>query len=426
MCFACVFYRFLMKNCSGFQRPLLVSMMLISVAAFAFTGSLSAKLIIIGSGDQLFAYWGHIGIVIKNADSGEDLVYDFGNFSFLSENFYRDFLQGQMKYLSAVTPTDTFFNHYLEENMDVSLYALNLGDEELEELDSILKWWILPENRSYTYNYFINNCSTIIRDILDQVTDGQLKAQTHLIPDKTFRQHARIGSYQSLPAEIMLHYLLGPFTDKPISGWDLMFLPNELAKTASNLEYTGRDGKQRILVGEEQIVKLATRPTMPETPRVIWPLFLALSVLMAIIWVIAASSIRWRGIWRVVQSLIVLFIGIPGAVIGFFSVFTDHFVGYDNINILPAFPTLLLCLIPVWKSKMKHQEVVIACLWTINLAGLLLAIFLKISGLSIQDAYAFWVLYGVITLTASYPGLLLRRRLFNKLGLPHSINHPSP
>ncbi len=400
-------------------------MMFVSVTGFAFTGSLSAKLITIGPGDQLFTYWGHIGIAIKNADSGEELLYDFGNFSFLAENFYQDFLKGQMKYLSVVTPAATFLRHYIEENMDVAQYALNLGDEELKELDSILRWWVLPENRVYIYNYFINNCSTIIRDILDQVTDGQLKAQTQIIPDKTFRQYARIGSYQSLPAEIMLHYLLGPFTDKPMSGWDLMFLPNELARIASNIEYTGRDGKQRILVGEKEILQLSTRPAMPENPRVIWPLFLALSILMAIIWIIAARSIHWRVCWRVIQSFIVLFIGIPGAVISFFGVFTDHFVGYGNINVLPAFPTLLLCLIPIWKSKMKHQEAVIACLWTINLAGLLLAVFLRMSGLSIQDAYAFWILYGVIILTASYPGLLLRRRLSDKFGISHSINHPS-
>lgn len=388
-------------------RIMLSAVLLGSSIASGWAGNISARMIIAGPGDPLYTYWGHIGLALKNNDTGEDLFYDFGNFSFYSENFYEDFIKGYMPYLAVVSPTNRFIAQSMLKNMDLTMYNLNLGHEELEMLDKKLRWWVLPENRVYLYNYFTNNCSTIIRDILNEVLDNQLKDQTISIKDKSFRYYARTLSYQSLPAEIMFHYLLGPYTDKTINGWELMFLPFAVADYATRLEYTGQDGVIRTLSDEKTILKKAIRPPVPDKPTKLWPLLLCVSLFMSIVW-FQASNLKWGGL---IQLPIVLIVGLPGAAIGFFMFFTNHNAGYGNINFWSTLPTVLLCVIPLFASRWKYQESVIAWIWTINAIGLISSVYLRLSGEVYQDVSAFWALYGPITLAASYPGLLLKRRL---------------
>ena len=388
----------------------------ITLAAFiltlsaAFTGQaedLSARLIVAGAGDPLYTYWGHIGLALKNNSTGEDLFYDFGNFSFYSENFYADFMKGYMPYLAIVTPTDSFIASSMSNNMDLAMYDLNLGNEELEELNKKLQWWVLPENQVYLYDYFTKNCSTIIRDILNEVLDDQLRNQTISLKDRSFRYYALTLAYQSLPTEVMLHFFLGPFTDKTISGWDLMFLPSAIVDYAANLEYIGRDGVIRTLLGRERILKTAIRPPAPEKPTKLWPLLLFVSLFLSMVW-FQALNLKWGGM---ILLPIVLLVGLPGAALGFFMFFTNHSAAYGNINFWPTVPSVLLCVIPIFASRWKYRESIIAWIWTINAAGLALAVYLQLSGKVSQNVNAFWALYGPITLAASYPGLLLKRRL---------------
>ena len=85
--------------------------LLVSLTSPLFSGEvLDASLIIVGPGDPLYTYWGHIGISIENRETGENLFYDFGNFSFYSDHFYQDFTMGRMMYLGLVTPTDYFIS----------------------------------------------------------------------------------------------------------------------------------------------------------------------------------------------------------------------------------------------------------------------------------------------------------------------------
>ncbi|OQX28749.1 MAG: hypothetical protein B0D92_07325 [Spirochaeta sp. LUC14_002_19_P3] len=394
-----------------FSAPLFAVLTAVSVCPI-FSDNLSAKLVITGPGTQIYTYWGHIGIVIRNNDTGKDTFYDFGNFSFDSKNFYRDFMKGYMPYLALGSSADAYISFTLSEDRTLTTYKLNLGNEELEELDALLRWWVLPENRVYLYNYFDKNCSTIIRDILNQVTDAQLEAYTKPVPERTYRHYARIGAYLSLPTEVLLHYLIGPRTDRPISGWEKMFIPSAVADFATSLEYTGRDGIKRTLLGEKTVLQTSSRPPVPDETRILWPYMLAFGILLAAMWCIQGKF------GMLMKALIVIFIGIPGSFVGYVHLFTNHQYGYWNINLWPSFPTILLALIPIFAVKMKNREKILAWLWTINLAGLLIAVFLRLSGLIVQDAGAFWAFFTPLTFSASYPGLLLRIKLQNKLRRP--------
>jgi len=380
---------------------------MIFFTASLFPGdNLKANLIIVGPGDPIYTYWGHIGISIENRETGEDLFYDFGNFSFYSENFYQDFAMGRMMYLGMTTPTNRFINYSLTEDRTLTVYPLNLGHEELITLDQTLRWWVLPENREYLYDYFLNNCSTIIRDILNDVTGGQFRLFTEDDPDLSFRHYARTGSNPSFFAEVMLDYLLGSDLDKQISAWDKMFLPQSVADYALDFQYLGIDGKIRTLTDKAIILKTSSRDSVPDKPRRLWPIMLIIGIIAGFLWRISASAkkIRTRVLSRIIRSIIILSVGIPGLILWFLATFTNHASAYRNINLWPSYPTILLGLIVLF-IPFKKKEILLSWLWTVNLAGLLLAVILCISGIMYQDAYAFWALLAPLTLAASRPGI---------------------
>ena len=401
-------------------RSSLILVFLVALSVSLFSGeTLEASLIIVGPGDPMYTYWGHIGIAVENKETGENLFYDFGNFSFYSDNFYQDFAMGRMMYLGFVTPTDFFISYSLAEDRDFTIYPLNLGDDELKELDSILHWWVRPENREYLYDYYLNNCSTIIRDILNDVTDGELKRFTESRSDLDFRHYSRTGADPSLFSELLLHYLLGSNLDKTISAWDKMFLPQAVADYALEMEYTGRDGEIRKLAGNGIVLKSSTRRPVPDEPRNLWPLMLIMGLAAGFSWrlssVVKRKSARIAG--TVFRVFLILSIGLPGLILGFLMAFTDHAASYRNINLWPSFPTVLFGLIPlmatIGKGRMdrRKSEVWLSWIWTVNLAGLLLAVFLRLTGFCMQDTFAFWALLAPLTLAASRPGLWLQDRL---------------
>ena len=399
---------------------MLVSLVMIPVGQLP-AAEKEAHLIIVGPGDPIYTYWGHIGIAIDDPDSGISSFYDFGNFSFHSDNFYIDFAMGRMLYLGMETPTGYFISYSLTEDRDLIAYPLNLGEPEIEILHQRLEWWMQPDNREYLYDYFLANCSTIIRDVLDEAVGGALaEAATDGI-GVSFRHLARTGAHPSVAAEILIHFLLGPAQDNEIDEWEWMFLPEAVAMVAADFEYTGRDGARRKLIGDPVVYRESTRKPVPADHRTLWPLLLAFGLAFGLIWSGSASLDDRRGSIRTAVTasriLIILTVGLPGLILGFMMVFTDHAAVYGNLNVGPAFPTILAGIVTVIRmhgkqvAERRKLEVRLAILWSINLAGLLIVMIIRAAGASHQDVFAFWAFYLPLLIPASWPGLMLRRRL---------------
>jgi hypothetical protein len=63
-------------------------------------------------------------------------------------------------------------------NRTLVAHELNLTMDQRRELQQFLEWNLRPENREYRYDYFRDNCSTRIRDAIDRVLGGSLRAAT--------------------------------------------------------------------------------------------------------------------------------------------------------------------------------------------------------------------------------------------------------
>ena len=309
--------------------------------------SLRVYLVTIGQGDLVWEKFGHNGIWIHDPVRGTDLVYNYGVFDFDSPGYWGRFVRGTWIYqIAANTMEETVFAY---QYYDRSLLAqeLNLLPEEKRELQEFLEWNLRPENREYRYDYFLDNCSTRVRDAIDRVLGGRLRAATEGRPtETTYRWHSR-----RLIADDRISYAgmnagLGPATDEPIDEWEEMFLPEKVAERVREIQVAGPDGALRPLVASERVIYASTRgPERAAAPRWI-PYFLLAGVAVAALLLLLA---RWsRAGFAVAAALWALIVGLGGLALAGLWAFTDHLAAHRNENLLHFDPLAigLVVLVP--------------------------------------------------------------------------------
>ncbi|MDR2102726.1 MAG: DUF4105 domain-containing protein [Treponema sp.] len=302
---------------------------------------LTVKIAVMGPGDELYFWWGHIALVIEDRITGRSLFYDYGLFSFDNENFFVNFALGRLLYSCGVSPAERNYQGYIRTNRDISIYTLDIPAEAKEKVRRFAEINVLPENRDYYYHHFRDNCATRIRDILDLAVDGQFKERFAQAPGRyTLRQHVRRHTWFSPFFDWLLNFLMGQDIDQPLTIWEEMFLPGEIGARIRDFRYIDPAGKERPLVSAvETLNRAVNRPEVLDAPRRQWPRELLLGFLIA--GVSAGLLLRNRGkagfprlCLGMLQSCLGLFFGLAGAVLFFMTFFTNHDYTYHNSNIL--------------------------------------------------------------------------------------------
>ena len=318
--------------------------------------TLSIKLALVGPGDELYFWWGHLGLIIEDHATGEANFYDWGTFSFSNENFFVNFAFGRLLYGTTVTPASWVISEYTKANRDLVLYTLNLSPEQKRAIALFAANNVLPENRDYYYHHFFDNCSTRIRDVLDMALDGQFKAAFGEAEGRfTLRAHVRRHTWFSPFFDWILNFWMGQEIDRPIPIWIEMFLPAELAMRAGEFQYIDAEGNNVPLVSSIDVINEAKgRPIVLQAPRLQWIRELATSLAFSAILVfLCVFFVRRKGNHRavciffgLVQSALGLFFGIAGTALFFFSFFTDHSYTYNNMNLFFVNP-LFFAAVPL-------------------------------------------------------------------------------
>jgi hypothetical protein len=365
-------------------------------AAFAQTTdsgeNLTVKIAVMGPGNELYFWWGHIALVIDDAVTGTSLFYDYGLFSFKNDHFFVNFALGRLLYSCGVSLSGINISGYIHTNRDVVFYTLDLPPERREKIREFAATNVLPENRDYYYHHFKDNCSTRIRDIIDLAADGQFKEQYGKAPGRyTLRQHVRRHTWFSPFADWLLNFLMGQDIDTPITVWEEMFLPSEVGKRIEDFWYIDSDGVRRKLVSDVETVYMAIgRPEVLEVPRRQWPrelaFSLAVSVLIGFFFFLQAKKYRsGEMLTGISQSAAGLIFGITGLALYFMSFFTNHDYTYHNANVLFGTP-LLLAAVPLGlryaltKDSRKRftAGLLLRILWLVTALGIFASMLIKL------------------------------------------------
>lgn len=311
-----------------------------------------AWLVTYGPGDIYWQRFGHNAIWIRNPELGLDHTFNFGFFDFEQKNFFLRFLQGRMLYFSAAQAVQDEFSAYINENREIRVQRLNLSVQQLAGLTTFLLHESRPENRDYLYDYYLNNCSTRIRDALDQALGGELSKQYEQAQaPQTWRDHTRRLTFDDFWMYLGLEVGLGSPVDRRISKWEEMFIPEKLAEAVSGLSVQ-RDWGAEPLVLEDAVLHESSLPAPPARPPTAWPRYLLASIAaLALAWL----SCRWVSPALLARMWLILG-GLFGAVLLFLWFGTDHAAARLNLNLLVFNP---LWLIPaLWKGKERLALVV--------------------------------------------------------------------
>ena len=125
-------------------------------------------------GEVFFERFGHNAIVVDDPSAGPALSYNFGFFDPEEPDFIGRFVRGDMRYRLVVLPFADDLAYYRDVGRGVSIQWLDLDEDAAGTLASQLARNALPENASYAYDYFLDNCSTRVRDALDGALGGVL------------------------------------------------------------------------------------------------------------------------------------------------------------------------------------------------------------------------------------------------------------
>jgi hypothetical protein len=338
------------------MRWLLALLFLLGACAHAQTATnepgsdLEISLLTFGPGQIYWERFGHNAIVVHDRASGEAVSYNYGIFDFAEEDFFVNFLRGRMSYQIATNEAADDVAMYAQEGRSVTEQKLRFTPAQAQALKDYLNWNLLPENVHYRYDYFTSNCSTKVRDALDQALGGALRTQL-IAPSRGFTYRLLADALTS-PDPLLMGVIdigLGPFADRRLSFWDDSFVPMELMSHLRDVKIAGADGKPVSLVVEERVLAPARLPGPPELPPDLRWTFFAIGVAFAaLLMVLSARSERWaRRTFATLAVSLSLICGLTGLILLGLWGFTEHQSAWRNENLFVLSPLCLL-LLPTW------------------------------------------------------------------------------
>jgi hypothetical protein len=312
---------------------------------------LMIKLVTFGPGDQIFNYFGHNGMIVEDRAQRVARLYNFGMFHF-GLSMLPNYMKGKLTFWVAATPVRATFAHYHEANRSIRIQELNLLPQKRKAIADALDFASAPENRDYLYDHFFNNCSTRLRDLVDDATDGQFKQHLDHPARMSYRQHIRRYAERDPVTDFALVFWMNDFMERAIKQWDELFLPEELEQQVARMHYRNGAGQSVPLVAASYEVFTADRPPTPEFPNRGYPWALALGALLGAlawlngIWAARAHSTWPRRLLGLQHTLFGIVLGIPGLAAALMWAFTEHTVTYRNENLLLSNP-LTFALFPL-------------------------------------------------------------------------------
>ena len=302
-------------------------------------------------------YWerfGHDALVLTDARDGQAIAFNYGLFDFDQKDFFLNFARGRMNYMAAAWPAADDLAQYRGEGRWIVAQRLNLAPAQRAALRDFLVWNVQPANARYAYDYYLANCTTRIRDALDRVLGGTLRAQA--------RVQSRAFTYRSQTDRLMagqpwlmllLDLGLGPFADQPLDGWSGSFLPAQLMETLRGV----RAGTGQPLVASETRLADARLPPPPASPPALrWPL-LAAGLACGIAFAVAGRLRRCSRIARCGfafgGALYACFAGLAGVLMLVLWFATTHRAAWATEPKLLFAPLALLLIVPLLRGARR-------------------------------------------------------------------------
>lgn len=201
------------------------------------------ELVTMGVGSLIWERHGHIALCVQYDDRRHDCynygIGDFGHPVGMAWGFFR----GTGSFWVGKDSIENMLWIYKYTDRTIWVQPLPLTREQKQKVIDKLEHDIQEPYKYYAYDHFWDNCTTRVRDILDDATGGKLAAMNEPTDGKTFRDLAREGFHglhmpgpvpDTLPL-VITDIAMGRVTDRVPTYYERMFLPQYLREAASKL-----------------------------------------------------------------------------------------------------------------------------------------------------------------------------------------------
>jgi len=340
-------------------RKILPGVLLLLTSAPALAQE--AWLVTYGPGGDAWSRFGHNAVMIRDDERGIEINYAFGYFDMNRPGFLTDFLQGILIYEGHATRSQRELAYYRDQDRSVRKQRLNLSPDEVERFHELLQYHVRPENRTYEYDYYYNNCSTRIRDLLDKAMGGGLRSAMEERPARlNLRDHTHRLSQNDFWLHTGLMLVLGPGVDGERNAWEEMFLPMAMADQLAEFERAGEP-----LVTEDFHWYESAAHGAPRDPGHRLFSYALAGVLTAAFLLVPAWRLSGRMRWLPLQALaMVSALAGTGLLLLWFA--SNHDAIWRNAVLLLLNPLWLLAL---WRRPPLPPRGIIAVLGLLTVAG---------------------------------------------------------
>jgi hypothetical protein len=222
-------------------------------------------LLTMAPGPEVWSVYGHTGIWVSEPGDS-DLIYNFGVVNESRPNLMRDTLNGTLEFYLGVRSLDAMLRYYGGSERTVIAQRLDLTPSMEEELVVYLREEALPHNRDYLYHWRDANCSSRVRDLLDEVTGGVNGIDWDEVTEITARDEVLRHLEPYHLWWFMMNYAIADDVDQPLTRSDLMFLPDRLFFEADRMIVPLSGNRSRPLVSETCVVYRGDHDFVSLTP----------------------------------------------------------------------------------------------------------------------------------------------------------------
>ena len=285
-------------------------------------------------GQELYSRYGHSAIRVQDTEKHVDFVFNYGVFTFNTDNFYWKFVKGETYYKLGIDPTSWFMEENELEGRDVYEQHLNLSEEQTKAVEQALWTNFRPENRSYLYNFVFDNCATRPYYLLKHVLGDSIYSPYAEWEGVTYRKYIQYYTGKDSWEDFAINMIFGSRADQPMTNEDRLFMPEALMFFMQDA--TLSDGTP--LVKDSQIEPFVIAPTP-------WYKTWYVGLVVFIIFFLTISLIdlrRDKWSWYVDLPFGIIYV-LLFAIVIFLTFFSIHpLVGFNWRLFL--FPLIHLCL----------------------------------------------------------------------------------
>lgn len=331
--------------------------------------NLQISLLTCSPGKEVWSLYGHTALRLQDPAHGLDVAVNWGLFNYSQPHFIPRFVFGLCDYQIGIEPMKAFLDEYGGEGRGVIEQQLLLTPSEEQAIVRDIAENYLPENRTYRYNFFYDNCTSRARDMIVGHLNGQFVRIGGGETNTSWREMTHQWTENHRWARFGNDLLLGVMSDRSASLVQREFLPDTLRarfdkaiviRNRQRQPIVGKTTALLIPVDNESNINNGSNSgdesnessAKIESHVGFWDIFTpVLFFLTFFVLVVIIDIVEWRRrkSFFVVDVILGLISGLAGLIL-FIMIFSKHPTVQINLQILILNPLSLFLIWPAIRA----------------------------------------------------------------------------